>query len=188
VRVLGLVDLAQALARLEPPPAYRLSLDSGIEYKNVRRTLAQPLAARLDTWQRLLRSLQLRPIAVARASGGAGGGQRPAGACACQRAAVMEPASLRGLRETRGWSRREMARRTGLGVDAIGALEKGRGMVGSLLRAYAALDLELVLALPPEQASLADLWRERAGRCLESPAQFPRRAPRRPSKRPVEAA
>jgi transcriptional regulator with XRE-family HTH domain len=176
VRVLSLDELAEGLARLQPPPAYRLSLDSGIEYKNVRRAFAQPRAARLLTWRKLLRSLDLRLIAVDPAAGGAwaahgSGGDTAIGACSL--AAPIDGASLAFLRQCRGWSRREMARRAGVGVDAIGSLESGGGMVESLVRVCGALGLELLLALPPDATSLGALWEQRAGRCLDAPAQFP---------------
>jgi hypothetical protein len=176
VRALSLDELAQGLAQLQPPPAYRLSLDSGIEYKNVRRAFAQPRAARLHTWRKLLRSLDIRLIAVDAAAGRVWAAHGCGGTAAigpCSLAAPIDGASLEFLRQCRGWSRREMARRAGLGVDAIGSLERGGGMVESLVRVCGALGLELLLALPPDATSLGALWEQRAGRCLDAPAQFP---------------
>jgi len=163
--VLTVEQLAGELARLQPPPAYRLSLDSGVAYRNVCRAVQRPLAARLDTWRRLLRSLRSRLIAAGH------GGQAPAWA--------LDPApcaagGLRAARRQRGWSQRELARRAGVCVDTVGALERGQGQLAQWQRICTALDLQLLIALPPHHDSVAALWREQAPRCLQAPAPYPR--------------
>lgn len=175
VTVLTLAELARHLPRLHPPAAYRLSLDSGIEYKNVRRAFVQPLAVRLGTWQRLLRSLRIRLVAAASPEDviwpGADTRLVDLGAAAPQDAGHAP--GLRALRQGMGWSRRELARRAGLGLDAVASVEKGGGMTANLERVCNAYGLQLLAALPPGFASLEELWDERAGRCLAQPAQFP---------------
>lgn len=173
---LGLAALARDLRRLDPPPAYRLSLDSGIEFKNVQRALADPGRARLATWQRLARSLRLRLVAVRCAEDlfwphdgaiviGLGTGTD----------ALLPPAhsmSLATCRLSKGLSRREVARRAGVSVDTLVTLERGSGLVERLQRVCAALGLEVFAVLPVGCGSLAELWTERAGPCLQRPAHF----------------
>jgi transcriptional regulator with XRE-family HTH domain len=180
--VLTLGELARRLPQLQPPAAYRLSLDSGIEYKNVRRAFEQPLAVRLDTWQKLLRSLRIRLVAAASAEDviwpGASTRMISFWADAGALAAAENASSLRSYRLTAGWSRRELARRAGVGLDAVASLEGGHGMAGTLAKVCHAFGLQLLLALPPVHATLEELWEDRAGRCLAEPAQFPPGRPR----------
>jgi DNA-binding XRE family transcriptional regulator len=187
LHVLSLGELGPASSRLHPPPAYRLSLDSGIGYKNVRRALEQPFAVRLDTWQKLLQSLGLWAVAVPRGplAPPAPNVSAPAAEPVRPEAVAVTAAGLRALREARGWSRREMARRAGVCLEALASVENGRGLVGSLVRVCAAIELELVLALPPGYDSLDALWRERAGRCLAAPAHYP---PGRAQPTPIRSA
>ncbi len=179
--VLTLTDVARRLPRLQPPPAYRLSIDSGVEYKNVRRAFARPMAVRIGTWQRLLLSLRLRMVAAASAEEVMWPCERARIVALCPAArALATPAAAGGLRELRvqaGWSRRELARRAGIGVDAVRALEDGRGMVGNLERVCTVFGLQILLALPPWHATLEDLWREQSQRCLLAPARYPSRRP-----------
>lgn len=166
--VLPLHELAARLPALRPPPAYRLSLDSGVGYKNVRRAFEEPMAIRIGTWQRLLRSLHIQLVVVS---------------AAADRGAptIIEsgPGTLRARRLARRWSRRDLAERAGVGIDAVAAIEAGVGLAGSLARVCAALDLRLGAALPPHCRSLEQLWEERAAGCLAAPAQFPPARPRR---------
>jgi transcriptional regulator with XRE-family HTH domain len=174
---LSLPELGEGLARLRPPPAYRLALDSGVEYNNVRRALSQPGRTRVATWCKLLRSLRLRMLAVQKDAAPAW--CDPAGAGTGSDApppAPFDPACERALercRRARGWSRRELARRAGVSIDTVVSLEQGRGLLGKLEQVCAALELRLVFRLPPGHVTLDALWRERAARCLEAPAQFP---------------
>ena len=165
--VLTLDELATQLAGLQPPAAYRLSLDSGVGYKNVRRAFVAPMAIRIGTWRRLLRSLRIGLLAVA-----------AAGTCATP--ATEEPTGegLRACRLARGWSRRELAQRAGISTDAVAAIEAGAGLSGSLARVCTALGLHLVAALPPHCRSLEQLWEERAAGCLAAPAHYPPARPR----------
>jgi len=165
-------ELTAQLQCLQPPVAYRLSLDCGVGYKNVRRALAQPMAIRLPTWVKLLRSLNMQ-LVVARRTGhpGAMAGAAPVGTCA---SSVMEVAgTLRCRRLALGWSRRALAERAGVGLDTVVSLEAGCGRVGTLSRVCEAMDLQLNLTLPPGFDSLEQLWEERSCLCLRAPAQFP---------------
>lgn len=176
--VLTLAELAEGLVRLQPPPAYRLGLDSGVEYNNVRRALAQPGRARVATWHKLLRSLHIRMLVAEPGGGGVWPIAGPRRAGPGTEAAPGRAAGLRELRRAHGWSRRALAARAGVSVDTIAALEGGGGLLGNLDRVCGALDLRLVFALPPRHGCLASLWRERAVPCLERPAQFPPAPPR----------
>jgi transcriptional regulator with XRE-family HTH domain len=182
VAVLTLGELAGRLSLLQPPAAYRLSLDSGIEYKNVRRAFEQPRAVRLDTWKKMLRSLRIRLVAAASAEDIIWPGETTRliafGTDAGTLAGAGHAVSLRGYRQAAGWSQRELARRAGVGLDAVISLEGGRGMAGTLERVCHAFGLQLLLALPPGHPTLEALWAERAGRCLAEPAQFPPARPR----------
>jgi len=180
VTVLALDHLAARLRKLQPPATYRLSLDSGIEYKNVRRALERPRAVRLRTWLTLMSSLRIRTVAAARTEDVIWPGEhtlvvvfdndarslvRPTGAT-----------NLRACRVRRGLSRRQLALHAGVSVDALDAAEQGRGLVGKLANVCQALELHLLCALPPWHGSLEDLWREQSARCLAAPAQYAMRA------------
>jgi transcriptional regulator with XRE-family HTH domain len=172
-RVLTIAAFVQRMRSLQPPPAYRLSLDSGVEYKNVRRVLEQPHAARLQTWQKLLHSLRIRMLAAHCAAaalhcaGWVSEGP-PGSAAEAPRCAEV----LREHRRARHWSRRELARRAGVSVDAIICIENGGGLVGTMAQLSSALDLRLYLVLPPQHPTLECLWRERAVHCLQEPEQY----------------
>jgi hypothetical protein len=181
---LTFADLAARLQLLQPPVAYRLSLDSGVGYKNVRRALEQPMAIRLHTWGKLLRSLRIRMVAAARADDDAGTRCVAPGIAIMPGMADAGVASLRSCRLALGWSRRELARRAGVGLDAVASLEAGCGLAGTLSRVCDAMGLQLLLALPPDHRSLEQLWEERAKSCLTAPAQFPPARPLRGSRGP----
>jgi len=176
--VLTFGELAARLPLLQPPAAYRLSLDSGVGYKNVRRAFEQPMAIRLHTWEKLLRSLHIRMVAT-----GAGDPAMPGAAAALGSvdtapvAAIAE--SLHRRRLALGWSRRELAQRAGVGLDAVASLEAGGGLAGTLSRVCGAMGVQLLLALPPQHRSLEQLWEERATGCLTAPAQYPPQRSRR---------
>src|SRR5258708_18700480 len=63
--VMALEEFAHRMPLVQPPCAYRLSLDSGVEFNNVKHAFDQPLAVRLDTWLRLLKSLGVSLVAAA---------------------------------------------------------------------------------------------------------------------------
>jgi DNA-binding XRE family transcriptional regulator len=183
VTVLTLEELARRMQSLQPPAAYRLSLDSGLEYQNVRRAIERPLTVRLDTWLKLSRSLRIRMVAAACAEDVIWPGEQTLlvafGTDATALVAPASTTSLRSCRIQRGWSRRELARRAGVSVDAVGSVENGRGLMCKLVRICEAFGLQLLLALPPWHASLEALWTERAARCLQHPAQYPASRPTR---------
>jgi len=188
VTVLTLAELAHRLRVLQPPPAYRLSLDSGVEYKNVRRAFERPLAVRLETWLKLMHSLRIRMIGAACAEDVIWPGEQTLlVAFDSSASALITPAcatSLRACRIRKGWSRRQLALRAGVSIDAVDSAENGRCLLGKLVRVSDTLGLQLLLALPPWHASLEELWSERAARCLSQPAQYP---PSRRRHRPSRA-
>lgn len=162
---LTLEQLARELALLQPPPAYRLSLDSGVGYRNVRRAVEKPLTARLATWQRLLHSLRSNLVATP-------GNHAPQASWPLDTPA-RAGAGLRAARRRHGWSQRELARRAGVCVDAVIVLERGQGLLGQWQRICTTLGVQLGVALAPPHDTLAALWREQAPRCLQEPAQYP---------------
>ena len=174
--VLTLVDLVGHLRLLQPPATYRLSLDSGIEYKNVRRALERPMVVRLDTWLKLMRSLRIRTVAAARMEDVIWPGEHTLIVVFDRTAwSVVRPScatSLRAFRIRRGWSRRQLSQRAGVSVDTVDSVENGRGLVGKLSEVCKALELHLLCALPPWHASVQELWAEQAARCLARPAQY----------------
>ena len=185
VTVLTLEEFVVQLRKLRPPPAYRLSLDSGIEYKNVRLAFEQPFSTRLQTWRKLLNSLRIRMVAARCAEDVIWPGENMLlVGFGAEAATLVDPASTRTLRECRfhhGWSRRELAQRAAVSVDTVTSIENSRGLVCTLAQVCQALDLRLFLALPPRHDSLASVWAERAPCCLERPAHYP--APRQRSSR-----
>jgi len=176
VTVLSLDEAARAARSLHPPPAYRLSLDSGVEYKNVRRALAQPLGVRVPTWQRILASLGLRMVAAGCVEDVIWPGTATIvvgfDADAAALAAPPGAVGLRAYRLAHGWSRRELARRSGVSVEALDSAENGRGDLRRLTRLCETMELRLLVVLPPGHDTLESLWRERSARCLEEPAQY----------------
>lgn len=185
--VLTLGELAACLRCAQPPAAYRLSLDSGVEYKNVRRALERPESVRRETWRKIVRSLGVHMLAATRPEDLRTPGDRTRVVGFGAESAALVPAtaatSLRACRQHRGWSGREMAARAGISIEAVRSVERGSGLVGNLLRICAALDLQLLFALPSVYPSIEALWRERAARCLEEPAQYPVRSARRSARR-----
>jgi len=178
VTVLTFEELTRQLRALQPPPAYRLSLDSGVEYKNVRQALANPHATRLETWRKLLHSMRIRMVAARCVEDVIWPGEQTLLiGFGNEASALVEPRRTLSLREWRlraGWSRRALARHAGVAVDTVTSVEDGRGMLCKLARLCHPLGLQLLLALPPAHDCLESLWRERAPRCLDEPAQYPR--------------
>ena len=176
VTVLALDELAARMLALRPPATYRLSLDSGVEYKNVRRALEHPGTVRVETWLKLMRSLRIRTVAAARPEDLIWPGEQTLVVALDSAAwALVRPSctvSLRAWRMRRRWSRRQLALRAGISVDAVDSLESGRGLMGNLARVCQALGLHLLCTLPPWHASLEDLWSEQAARCLARPAHY----------------
>jgi hypothetical protein len=170
-------DLARAVRALRPPAAYRLSLDSGVAYRNVRNAIARPQAARVQTWLRLLASLRLRLIAAPSAEDLIWPGTHTPvvaldGVTAGHLAWRASP-GLRAHRQAAGRSRSALARRAGMSTDCLESLESGLGRIASLEAACQAMGLRLLVALPLPHRSLASLWAERAPALLQAPARFP---------------
>jgi len=187
VTVLAIDEFIGRLQAMRPPVAYRLSLDSGIEYRNVRRAVQDPRRVRIATWLRLLRSLRVRMVAARCAEDVIWPGDRTLLVVfGTQAGALVAPAaatSLRCWRIARGWSCRDLALRARVCVDAVVSVEGGRGLVTTLESVCEPLGLRLLLALPSHHASLETLWSERAACCLEQPAQYPLRPVRTPADR-----
>jgi hypothetical protein len=178
--ILTLGELASALPALQPPPAYRLSLDSGVHYRNVRHALENPLRARVSTWRKLLASLHIRLLAAPRVEDVIWPGEDSAVIGFDAHAnALVAPTRLRTVaswRIERRHSRLGLAARAAISVDALAAVESGRGNLGTLAKVCEALGVQLLHVLPVPHDSLEKLWRERAVQCLEEPAQYYRSA------------
>jgi hypothetical protein len=178
--VLTLAELARELPALQPPPAYRLSLDSGIHYRNVRHALENPLRARVSTWRKLLASLRIHLLAAPRVEDVIWPGEDSAVIGFDDHAsALVAPSRVHTVsswRIERRHSRLGLAARAAVSIDALGAVERGRGNLATLAKVCEALGVQLLHVLPVSHASLEELWRERAVRCLEEPAQYYRRA------------
>ncbi len=175
--VIDFAELARAVQALRPPAAYRLSLDSGVAYRNVRNAIARPHAARVQTWLRLLASLRLRLVAAPSAEDLTWPGTHTPvvsldGVAAGHLAALVSP-GLRAHREAAGRSRSALARLAGMSTDCLASLESGQGRIASLDAACNAMQLRLLVALPLPHRSLASLWSERAPALLQAPARFP---------------
>jgi len=185
--VLALEDFATRMPQLQPPCAYRLSLDSGVEFNNVKHAFEQPLAVRLDTWLRLLKSL---------------GGCLVA-ACSIDDVASDDPhvpririgatdssegpdlgmspqSTLQECRRARGMSMAVLASTIGVSIDTVTSVERGRGLLRNVARVCEQFGLKLFVALPGRFATVEQLWAEHAERYLLAPSQFP---PRRPTRK-----
>ncbi len=176
-------DLTRRMPTLQPPFAYRLSLDSGVEFNNVRHAFAEPLAVRLDTWLRLLRSLGVALVAAAGSddvlSADPDRARVRMGPEGPVRLAPSRVATLFDCRRQRGWSMAELALRVGVSIDTVMSIERGRGLLRNVARVGEQYGLQLYVALPDPHESLEDLWARRADGYLLAPAQFPARRPSR---------
>ncbi|HUN92105.1 MAG TPA: hypothetical protein VMU33_08610 [Burkholderiaceae bacterium] len=181
--VLPLGEFAQHVTVVQPPFAYRLSLDSGVEFNNVKNAFDKPLAVRLDTLLRLLHSLGVVLVAAENAEDvGASGaettriviGAKPPGFVAASRIG-----SLSERRRTLGVGTSAMASRVGVSIDTLLSIERGRGLVRNVARVCSELGLQLYVALPPQYRSVQELWAARADAYLTAPAQYPLRRPTR---------
>jgi len=178
--LLALDALALALRAAQPPAAYRLSLDSGVQYRNVRHALQWPLRARVDTWLRLFHSLNVVPVAARCAADILWPASQQRVVVFDAAAATLVPPEcatrLRQMRLDSGLCAQAIAARAGVSPEAVAAVEGGRGLMDTLVRVCAALELELMLALPPRHATIDALWMERSAQLLAQPAQFARGA------------
>jgi transcriptional regulator with XRE-family HTH domain len=183
IKALALGDLAQQMPALQPPFAYRLSLDSGVEFNNVKHAFEQPHAVRLDTWLRLLKSLGVSLVAAARAEDvGSNDPDVARVRIGPELSTPLSPAriaSLQDCRRARGWSMAELAMRVGVSIDTVMSIERGRGLLRNIARVCEQYGLQLFVALPPPHGTLTALWAERAEQYLLAPAQFPLRRPSR---------
>lgn len=184
--VIGLEEFAQRMPHVQPPCAYRLSLDSGVEFNNVKHAFEQPMAVRLDTWLRLLRSLGVSLVAathlddvasddpaVARVLiGGAEGDPGPS-------LAPSRQSTLQDCRRVRGLSMASLANQIGVSIDTVTSVERGRGLLRNVARVCQQFGLSLYVALPGRFTSVDDLWAAHAERYLLAPSQFPLRRPTR---------
>jgi transcriptional regulator with XRE-family HTH domain len=166
-----------------PPFAYRLSLDSGVEFNNVKHAFDQPLAVRLDTWLRLLKSLGVSLVAAQRPQDV--WSERADGARVLIGPEPLIPlpwgraSSLVDCRHERGWSMGTLAQRVGVSIDTVMSIERGRGLLRNVARVCEQYGMQLFIVLPPPYATLATLWSARAEQYLLAPAQFPVRRPTR---------
>jgi hypothetical protein len=180
VLLLPLANFAAELRALDPPVAYRVGLDTGLEFNNVRHALAQPGATRLSTWGRIMASLgaELRAVADARPVPDAGVVPFPlAGPAHAAALRPLVPGVLAARRAFLHMSRRELARDAGVCVGTVDDLEAGCGFVRNLDRVCGAMGLALRVALSRGEGSVAQMWERRAAQLLARPAQFAARAP-----------
>jgi hypothetical protein len=187
VLVLALEEFARRMPLVQPPCAYRLSLDSGVEFNNVKHAFDQPMAVRLDTWLRLLRSLGVSLVAAPRSEDVSSddstvprvriGAAEPS---VGPRLAPSRQATLQDCRRERGLSMASLAQQVGVSIDTVTSVERGRGLLRNVARVCDQYGLQLFVALPGRFDSVDQLWAEHAERYLLAPSQFP---PRRPTRK-----
>jgi transcriptional regulator with XRE-family HTH domain len=184
--VMTLEEFVQRMPLVQPPCAYRLSLDSGVEFNNVKHAFEQPMAVRLDTWLRLLRSLGVSLVAAARSEDVwsddpsiarvlIGAMHDDAGPHLVQ----SRRSSLQDCRRVRGLSMAALAHEIGVSIDTVTSVERGRGLLRNVARVCQQFGLSLFVALPGRFRSVDELWAARAERYLLAPSQFPLRRPTR---------
>jgi hypothetical protein len=171
--LLPLARFAAELRHLDPPVAYRVGLDTGIEFNNVRHALAHPGATRLGTWARILESLDAELFAIE--SPGLPDDRPDWATWPVPAIRPLAPGALALRRAALGISRRRAAAIAQVGVGTIDDLESGAGLARNLARVSEALGLELAVALARGQGSVGEMWRQCAGRLLAKPAQYARR-------------
>jgi DNA-binding XRE family transcriptional regulator len=185
-QVMALEEFARRMPLVQPPCAYRLSLDSGVEFNNVKHAFEQPLAVRLDTWLRLLRSLGVSLVAAARGEDVASDDPSvarvvigPADGDSGPRLAPSRESSLQDCRRERSLSMASLAQQIGVSIDTVTSVERGRGLLRNVARVCQQYDLKLFVALPGRFRSVDELWAAHAERYLLAPSQFPLRRPTR---------
>jgi len=193
--VMALEEFARQMPLVHPPCAYRLSLDSGVEFNNVKHAFEQPLAVRLDTWLRLLRSLGVSLVAAARGEDVASDelsvarvllGARPDDSG--PRLAPSRQSTLQDCRRARNLSMATLAHQIGVSIDTVTSVERGRGLLRNVARVCQQFDLNLFVALPGRFRSVDELWAAHAERYLLAPSQFPLRRPTRKFEAQLAAA
>jgi transcriptional regulator with XRE-family HTH domain len=184
--VMALEQFAHHMPLVQPPCAYRLSLDSGVEFNNVKHAFDQPLAVRLDTWLRLLKSLGVSLVAAATSEDVAsedpsvarvliGGADADAG----PPLAASKESSLQDCRHQRGLSMASLAQQIGVSIDTVTSVERGRGLLRNVARMCEQYGLQLFVAWPGRFRTVDELWAAHAERYLLAPSQFPLRRPTR---------
>jgi transcriptional regulator with XRE-family HTH domain len=184
--VMTLEEFVQRMPHVQPPCAYRLSLDSGVEFNNVKHAFEQPLAVRLDTWLRLLRSLGVGLVAAARSEDVASDDPSVArvliGATPDDAEPLLAPSrqsSLQDCRRARNLSMAALAHQIGVSIDTVTSVERGRGLLRNVARVCQQFGLRLFVVLPGRFRSVDELWAAHAERYLLAPSQFPLRRPTR---------
>lgn len=185
--VMSLQEFARRMPHVQPPCAYRLSLDSGVEFNNVKHAFEQPLAVRLDTWLRLLRSLGACLVAACSAEDV---GSEDPGVPRVRVGLSETPeslhlsmslqSSLQECRRARAMSMATLAQTIGVSIDTVTSVERGRGLLRNVARVCEQYGLKLYVAMPGRFSSVEELWAEHAERYLIAPSQFP---PRRPTRK-----
>jgi transcriptional regulator with XRE-family HTH domain len=193
--VMTLEDFVQRMPLVQPPCAYRLSLDSGVEFNNVKHAFEQPLAVRLDTWLRLLRSLGVSLVAAASSEDVASNDPSVArvliGTAHDDSGPLLAPSkqsSLQDCRRARNLSMAALAHQIGVSIDTVTSVERGRGLLRNVARVCQQFGLSLFVALPGPFQSVDQLWAAHAERYLLAPSQFPLRRPTRKFEAPPAMA
>jgi len=184
--VLPLEQFSQLVQHLNPPFAYRLSLDSGVEFNNVKHAFDDPLGVRLGTLLRLLKSFGVSMVA-ARSPQDVVATDPSVPRVALLQApgahvAAAQSATLRECRQAAGMSMAALSARAGVSVDTVTAIERGQGLMRNVARMCEELGLSLYVELPAPHQSVDALWASRAEGFLTAPAQFPPRRPTRTRK------
>jgi len=193
--VMPLEEFVQRMPLVQPPCAYRLSLDSGVEFNNVKHAFEQPLAVRLDTWLRLLRSLGVGLVAAARSEDVSSDDPSVArvliGATPDDDGPPLAPSrqsSLQDCRRARNLSMAALAHQIGVSIDTVTSVERGRGLLRNVARVCQQFGLHLFVVLPGRFSSVDELWAAHAERYLLAPSQFPLRRPTRKFEAPPAMA
>jgi transcriptional regulator with XRE-family HTH domain len=195
LHVMTLEEFVQRMPLVQPPCAYRLSLDSGVEFNNVKHAFEQPMAVRLDTWLRLLRSLGVSLVAAARSddvwSEDPSIARVLIGANHEDSGPLLAPSrqsSLQDCRHVRNLSMAALAHQIGVSIDTVTSVERGRGLLRNVARVCQQFGLSLFVALPGRFSSVDELWAAHAERYLLAPSQFPLRRPTRKFEAPPSMA
>jgi transcriptional regulator with XRE-family HTH domain len=172
LHVITLEEFVQRMPLVQPPCAYRLSLDSGVEFNNVKHAFEQPMAVRLDTWLRR-EDVGSDDPSVARVLIGA------AREDSAPQLAPCRQSSLQDCRRVRNLSMAALAHQIGVSIDTVTSVERGRGLLRNVARVCEQFGLRLFVALPGRFHSVDELWAAHAERYLLAPSQFPLRRPTR---------
>jgi len=185
ITAFDLFEFCNQLTQVNPPCAYRLSLETGVEFPNVKAALEKPLATRLDTLAKLVKGLDAALFAVSATEELTSTNNdvpRIFLAGNLDLKDIFPATEVDSLTEVRTRLKvpaTGMAKRIGVAPDTIKALERGGGLARNLDRYCSELGLRIMVVLPPPYTTVADIWTDKAAAMLATPSQYPvRRANR----------